>query len=305
MNILRTGMLLAALTALFMGTGYLIGGTSGMVLALVFAVGTNLFTYWNSDKLALRMHGAQPVSRMSQPELWDMVTSLAQRANLPMPGVYVIDSRQPNAFATGRNPDNAAVVVTTGLLHALNRAEVEGVIAHELAHIRNRDTLIMTIAATIAGAISMLANIGFLFGGDRDKGQFGVLGVLIAVFLAPLAAALIQMTVSRTREYGADAGGAEISGQPLALASALAKISAHSRHVTMPSAETHPNSAHMFVMNPLTGMRLDRMFATHPPVERRIAALEAMAADGHYRRPGPQPRHPHERRSPIPTVRRR
>ena len=305
MNIMRTGLLLAALTALFMGTGYLIGGTSGMVLALAFAVATNAFAYWNSDRLALRMHNAHPVTRMSHPELWDMVARLARQADLPMPKVYLIDARQANAFATGRNPENAAVAVSAGLLHSLSTPEVEGVIAHELAHVRNRDTLIMTITATIAGAISMLANLGFLFGGNRERGHFGILGVLIAVFLAPLAAALIQMTVSRTREYAADAGGAQISGNPLALASALGKISQQAKWVQMPSAETHPNSAHMFVINPLIGMRLDRMFSTHPPVERRIAALEAMAANGEYRRPGPPPRRSTDRRSPIPVVRRR
>ncbi|NNU79575.1 zinc metalloprotease HtpX [Halovulum dunhuangense] len=303
MNMMRTAMLLAAMTALFLGVGYLIGGTGGMVLALAFALATNAFAYWNSDKLALSMHNAQPVTRMSHPQLHDMVARLARQADLPMPRLYLIDQRQPNAFATGRNPENGAVAVTTGLLHSLSAEEVEGVVAHELAHIRNRDTLIMTIAATIAGAISMLANLGFFFGGNRERGSFGVVGLLIAVFLAPMAAALIQMTVSRTREYAADRGGAEISGNPMGLASALLRISEQAKHVTMGSAETHPNSAHMFIVNPLTGMRLDKLFSTHPPVERRIAALKAMASDGEYRQPAG--RRTATRRSPIPVVRRK
>lgn len=303
MNVVKTGMLLAALTALFMGVGWLIGGTGGMVLALAFAVATNAFAYWNSDKMALRMHNAQPVTGMSHPRLHAMVARLAGQAGLPVPGLYLIDSRQPNAFATGRNPENAAVAVTTGLLHSLSEEEVEGVIAHELAHIRNRDTLIMTIAATVAGAISMLANIGFFFGGSRDRGQFGIIGMLVAVFLAPLAAGLIQMTISRTREYSADRGGAEISGRPLALASALERISAQAQQVKMATAETHPGSAHMFVVNPLYGVRLDRLFATHPSTESRVRALRAMASEGHYTPPRERVRV--TRPSDIPVVRRK
>ncbi|WP_112322327.1 zinc metalloprotease HtpX [Oceanibium sediminis] len=310
MNMIRTAMLLAAMTALLLTAGYAMGGQTGLIIALVFAIATNGFAYWNSDRMVLRMHDAQPVTRMSHPALHDMVTRLAKAADLPMPGVYLINSRQPNAFATGRNPDNAAVAVTMGLLNTLTSEEVEGVIAHELSHIKNRDTLIMTIAATIAGAISVLANIGFFMGGNRERGQFGAVGVILAVFLAPLAAGLIQMTVSRTREYAADRGGAEISGNPLGLASALGKISAVAARVKMPSAETHPNSAHMFVVNPLVGMRIDRLFATHPPAELRIRALEQMARDGSYRTPSGvrQARSPGvgaTRPSSIPVIRRR
>ena len=297
MNLVRTMMLLAALTALFMGVGYLIGGTGGMLIALVFAIGTNAFAYWNSDKLALRMHHAEPVTRASAPELHEMVGRLVQRAGLPMPKVFIIRQDQPNAFATGRNPENAAVAVTTGIMQALERDELEGVIAHELAHIKNRDTLTMTVAATVAGAISMLAQFGFFFGGGRDRDNpMGPLGVLLAVLFAPLAALLIQMTISRTREYSADRLGAEISGNPLGLASALRKISAYARQIPMPSAERNPASAPLFIINPLTGQRMDNLFSTHPSVENRVRALEAMA-DGGRAQPAARP-------SPIPTVRR-
>ena len=302
MSMIRTAMLLAAMTALFMGVGYVLGGQTGMVVAMLFAAGTNLFAYWNSDKLVLRMHGAQPVTRAGQPDLYAMVERLAKAAGLPMPRIYLIDQRQPNAFATGRNPQNAAVAVTTGLLRLLDRDEVEGVIAHELAHIQNRDTLTMTIAATIAGAISMLAQLGFFLGGNRERGNFGVIGVLLAVIFAPMAAALIQMTISRTREYAADRDGAEISGKPLALASALNRISGAAAQLRMPSAEASPHTGHMFIVNPLHGMRLDRMFATHPPVELRIRALQDMASEGRYVAPR---RMQGLRRSSIPVVRRR
>ncbi len=300
---MKTGMLLAAMTALFMVVGFAIGGTTGMVVALLFAVGTNAFAYWNSDKLALRMHRAQPVTSMSAPDLHQMTARLAQQAGLPMPALYVINSPQPNAFATGRNPENAAVAVTTGLMHTMPPEELAGVIAHELAHIQNRDTLIMTIAATVAGAISMLAQMGFWFGGNRDRGNFGVVGVLIAAILAPMAAGLIQMMISRTREYAADQRGAEISGDPMGLANALRRIGKMAAARPMASAEVNPNSAHMFIVNPLTGMRLDRMFATHPPIEARVRALEEMARGGGYTPP------PRRRlslsRSRIPVVRRR
>lgn len=281
MNSFRTMLLLAALTALFMGVGYLIGGTGGMLLALVFAIGMNAFAFWNSDKMVLRMHGAEPVTRASAPELHDMVAELAREAGLPMPKVYVIRSDQPNAFATGRNPENAAVAATTGILQLLGREELAGVMAHELAHIKNRDTLTMTIAATVAGAISILAQFGFLLGGsgDRERNPLGPLGVILAVIFAPLAAALIQMTVSRTREYSADRLGAEIARNPLGLASALRKISAYAGRIEMPSAERNPASAHMFIINPLSGARMDGLFSTHPRPENRIAALEAMAAE--------------------------
>jgi len=289
MNSFRTMLLLAALTALFMGVGYLIGGTGGMLLALVFAVATNAFAFWNSDKMVLRMHGAEPVTRASAPELWDVVAELAREAELPMPKVYLIRSDQPNAFATGRNPENAAVAATTGILQLLSREELAGVMAHELAHVKNRDTLTMTIAATVAGAISILAQFGFLLGasGDRERNPLGPLGVILAVIFAPLAAVLIQMTVSRTREYSADRLGAQIARDPLGLAAALRKISAYAGRIEMPSAERNPASAHMFIVNPLSGARMDGLFSTHPRPENRIAALEAMAAEMRGAAPGP------------------
>jgi heat shock protein HtpX len=281
MNYFRTMLLLAALTALFMGVGYLIGGTGGMLIALVFAIGTNAFAYWNSDRLVLRMHGAEPVTRAGAPELWDMVAALAKNADLPMPKVYVVRSDQPNAFATGRNPENAAVAATTGILRILSREELAGVMAHELAHIKNRDTLTMTVAATVAGAISMLAQFGLFFGatGDRERNPLGPIGVILAVLFAPMAAALIQMTISRTREYAADRMGAEIARDPLGLAAALRKISAYAGRIEMPSAERNPTSAPLFIVNPLSGARMDNLFSTHPRAENRIAALEAMAAE--------------------------
>ena len=230
MNVLKTAMLLAALTALFMGVGYLIGGSGGAFIAFLVAAGMNLFSYWNADKLVLRMHQAREVDARSAPELLrDRRASCAARAGLPMPKVYLIDNPQPNAFATGRNPENAAVAATTGLLQHLSREEVAGVMAHELAHVKNRDTLTMTIAATIAGAISMLANFAFFFGGNRNNNPLGFVGVILAAITAPLAAMLIQMAISRTREYSADRDGAAIAGNPLWLASALAKIAARGR----------------------------------------------------------------------------
>ncbi len=282
MNLIRTGMLLAAMTALFMGVGWMIGGTSGMLIALVFAVGTNAFAFWNSDRLVLKMHDAEPVTPDSAPGLYRMVAELARDGDLPMPKVYVLRTEQPNAFATGRNPENAAVAVTQGLMRVLDRDELAGVIAHELAHIKNRDTLTMTVAATVAGAISMLAQFGFFFGGGRgdDRNPLGFVGVLVAMIFAPMAAALIQMTISRTREYSADRLGAEISGQPLALASALRKIASQAGRVEIASAERNPASAPLFIINPLSGARMDNLFATHPSTENRIRALEEMASGG-------------------------
>ena len=279
MNLIKTGMLLAAMTALFLGVGYMLGGTGGMAVAGIFAVATNAFAYWNSDKLALRMHNARPVTEASAPALYSMVRDLSRRAGLPMPAVYVIDSDQPNAFATGRNPENAAVAATTGIMRLLTQQELAGVMAHELAHIKNRDTLIMTVAATVAGAISMLAQFGLFFrGGDRNN-PLGFVGVLLAVILAPMAAALIQMMISRTREYSADRAGGEICGNPLWLASALAKISGAAHRIEMESAERNPASAHLFIVNPLSGARMDNLFSTHPRAENRIAALKQQAAE--------------------------
>ena len=274
MSTVKTMMLLAAMTALFMGIGWLIGGQSGALVALVIAAGMNLFTWWNSDKMVLRMHNARPVTAREAPELVAMVEELSRRAGLPVPATYVLETEQPNAFATGRNPENAAVAVTRGLMQALSREELAGVIAHELAHIKNRDTLIMTVAATFAGAISMVAQFGMFAPRDRGTNPLVMLALLI---LAPLAAAIVQMAVSRTREYQADRIGAEIVGQPMWLASALQKIHAHARRIRNPYAEGNPATAHLFIINPLNGERMDNLFATHPNVENRIAALREMA----------------------------
>jgi heat shock protein HtpX len=285
----RTAVLLAAMTALFGMVGFLIGGQQGMVLALIFAAGTNLFAWYSSDKMVLRMHNAVEVNARTAPDLVNMVEELARNADLPMPKVYLIETDQPNAFATGRNPQNAAVAATTGLLRSLSREEVAGVMAHELAHIRNRDTLIMTITASIAGAIGMLTQFAFFFRGNRDN-PLGAIGVILAIILAPLAAGIVQMAISRTREYEADRIGAEICRQPLWLASALAKIQRAASRVDMVSAERNPASAHMFIINPLHAFAHDKLFSTHPATENRIAKLEEMAGRsmaGPARRAGP------------------
>jgi heat shock protein HtpX len=280
MNYLKTAILLAGLTALFMGVGYLIGGQAGAMLALLVAAAMNLFTYWNADKMVLSMNGAQEVDERTAPEFVGLVRELAQRAGLPMPRVYLMNNLQPNAFATGRNPENAAVAATTGLLNMLSREEIAGVMAHELSHIKNRDTLIMTITATIAGAISMLAQFGLFFGGNRDNnGGLGIIGTLAMVILAPVAAMLVQMAISRTREYAADNMGARISGQPARLASALAKIDNAARQIENVPAERNPATAPLFIINPLSGARMDNLFSTHPATENRIAALERLAAE--------------------------
>jgi heat shock protein HtpX len=280
MNYVRTAILLAGLTALFMGVGYLIGGATGAVIALIIAAGMNLISYWNADKLVLAMHGAHEVDAQTAPELVHLVGELAQRASLPMPRVYLMDNPQPNAFATGRNPEHAAVAVTSGLLDMLNRDEIAGVLAHELAHVRNRDTLTMTITATIAGAISMLAQFGLFFGGgNRNNNGLGLVGTIAMVILAPLAAMLVQMAISRTREYAADNLGARIAGDPDALASALAKISNAAHHIENPTAEQSPATAHLFIVNPLTGHGMDNLFSTHPSTENRIAALAQLARE--------------------------
>ena len=283
MNYFKTAMLLAGLTALFMGVGYLIGGAGGAMIALVVAAGMNVFAYWNSDKAVLSMAGAQEVDARTAPDLYAMVHELAGRAGLPMPKVYLMDEAQPNAFATGRNPENAAVAVTTGLLERLTREEVAGVVAHELAHIKNHDTLIMTITATIAGAISMLAQFGMFFGGgNRDGnsgGGMGIIGTLAMVILAPIAAMIVQMAISRTREYSADKLGAQICGRPVWLASALGKIANAAHAIPNERAERDPALAHMFIINPLSGERMDNLFSTHPATENRIAALQALSRE--------------------------
>jgi heat shock protein HtpX len=269
---------MAGLTGLFLAIGYVIGGQSGMVMAFLFAAGTNLFAYWNSDKMVLSMYGAREVDDVSAPDLVHLVRMLAQNAELPMPKVFIAENPQPNAFATGRSPEHAAVCVTTGILERLNQEELAGVLAHELSHVKNRDTLIMTITATMAGAISMLANMAFWFGGDRRNNQMGAVGSILIMILAPLAAALVQMAISRTREYEADRMGATISGRPLWLASALRQISSAAHRVENLNAEAHPATAHMFIINPLHGGNFRQLFATHPSTEERVARLEAMAA---------------------------
>ena len=278
MNYLRTAIFLAGLTALFMAVGYLIGGQTGMFLAFLVAAGTNLFSYWNSDKLVLSMHGAHEVDESTASDLYALVRELAARAELPMPRVYLMDNPQPNAFATGRNPANAAVAVTTGLLQHLTREEVAGVLAHELAHVKSRDTLIMTITATVAGAISMVAQFGMFFGGGNRQNQgMGPIGSILLIILAPLAAMIVQMAISRTREYAADNLGARISGQPMYLASALSKIATAAHAIPNEPAEHNPATAHLFIINPLSGARMDNLFSTHPATENRIAALEELA----------------------------
>jgi heat shock protein HtpX len=283
MSYLRTAILLAGLTALFMAVGYMIGGPNGALIAFFVAAAMNVFTYWNADKLVLSTQGAQEVDEHTAPELVHIVAELAGRAGLPMPRVYIMHNPQPNAFATGRNPQNAAVAVTTGLLEMLSRDELAGVIAHELAHIKNHDTLLMTITATIAGAISMLAQFGMFFGGGHREnsghGGMGMIGTLLMVVLAPLAAMLVQMAISRAREYAADNTGGRIVGNPSALASALAKLDAAAHQIENIPAEQNPATAHLFIVNPLSGARMDNLFSTHPSTENRIAALQQLAAE--------------------------
>ena len=283
MSIARTALLIAALTALFGAIGYLFGGEQGMAIALVIAAVMNLFAYWNSDRMVLSMYGAQDVDRNSAPALVGMVEQLIARAGLPMPRVYVMDSEQPNAFATGRNPANPAVAVSTGLLDRMSHEEVAGVLAHELAHIRNRDTLIMTITATIAGAIGMIANMDLYMGhGNAREGNrspLGAIGSMLLVILAPMAAMLVQMAISRTREYEANRAGAEICGNPEWLAQALEKIEAYAYHAHNYGAERTPATAQMFIVNPLHRGGIDNLFSTHPKTANRVAALRQLAQE--------------------------
>ena len=276
-NWLKTSILMAAILALFGAIGAMVGGTNGMLLALLFGGAMNVFAYWFSDRMVLKMYNARQVDESSAPQFYGMVKELAQRAGLPMPKVYLIDEAQPNAFATGRNPDNAAVAATTGILQLLSAREIRGVMAHELAHVRHRDILISTISATMAGAISALANFAMFFGGRDSEGRPGnpVASILLAL-LAPLAASLIQMAISRAREFEADRGGAEISGDPRALADALTKIDAYARGIPMAPADAHPETAQMMIMNPLSGGGLAGLFSTHPATEERVARLRAM-----------------------------
>jgi heat shock protein HtpX len=282
MPYVRTVLLLAALTGIFLVVGDLIAGRQGMIIAFFLALAMNLFAYWNSDRMVLSMYGAREVDEASAPQLHGLVRDLAQRAGLPMPKIYMIDNDQPNAFATGRDPQHAAVAVNTGLMRLLSPEEVAGVLAHELSHVRHRDTLTMTMTAVIAGAIGMLANFAFFFGGmgrdRREGGGLGALGGLLVMLFAPIAATLVQLAISRTREYEADRKGAEIAGNPLWLASALGKLEHGARAIDNPVAEGHPATAHMFIVNPLHRQTLAALFATHPPIEERIRRLEAMAA---------------------------
>jgi len=288
MNTLRTGILMAAMTGLFLAVGALVGGGTGMLIAFAMALAMNLFAYWNSDKVLLRMYGAQPVDAQSAPELYRLVEKLAANAQLPMPKVYITENPQPNAFATGRDPDHAAVCVTSGLLAQVNQEELAGVLAHELGHVKHRDTLTMTITAVIAGAISMLANMAFFMGGSRDRDHpLGMVGVLLVTMLAPVAAMLVQAAISRSREFEADRAGAEITGRPLWLASALGQIERAAERTPNYPADANPATAHMFIINPLHG-GISGLFATHPSTEERIARLRAMAgADATPVRKGP------------------
>jgi heat shock protein HtpX len=277
MNTLRTGLLLAAMTGLFLAVGAMIGGAQGVVIAFGLALAMNLFAYWNSDKVLLRMYGARQIDAASAPDLFRMVERLSQNAGIPMPKVYIMENPQPNAFATGRNPENAAVAFTTGIMQQLSSEELAGVAAHELAHIKHRDTLTMTITAVIAGAISMLANMAFFMGGDRRNQPGGMAIMLLVTLLAPIAAMLVQAAISRSREYEADRAGAEITGRPLWLASALGQIERSVRGgAPNPEADANPATAHLFIINPLHG-GLSGLFSTHPSTEERIARLTAMA----------------------------
>jgi heat shock protein HtpX len=278
-NWIKTAVLMTAIVALFGVIGMAMGGATGMLLGLLFAAATNVWAYWNSDKLVLRMYNAREVDETAAPQFHRMIAELARNAELPMPKVYIIDEAQPNAFATGRNPEHAAVAATTGILRLLSERELRGVMAHELAHVKHRDTLISTLSASIAGAISVLAQFGMLFGGSRSDERGGVHPVvaLLVMIVAPIAAMLIQMAISRSREFEADRGGAEISGDPQALAAALQKIHNYAHQVPMDTAEQHPETAQMMIINPLSGGGVSSLFSTHPRTEERIARLMALA----------------------------
>src|SRR3954470_22408747 len=279
MNLFRTGLLMALLTGIFIALGYVIGGGPGMVIAFLFAAGTNLFAYWKSDSMVLSMYGAREVDETTAPELVHIARQLAEADGLPMPKVYIAENAQPNAFATGRDPEHAAVCVMTGLLNRLSKEELAGVLAHELSHVKNRDTLTMTIVATIGGAIGMLANFAFFFGGNRRNNPLGAIGAILVAILAPIAAMLVQMAISRAREFEADRSGAVLSGRPLWLASALQRIEAGAEQIDNPEAEANPATAHMFIINPLHGGGLSTLFSSHPSTEERVARLKAMAAE--------------------------
>jgi heat shock protein HtpX len=276
MNTFKTGLLMSLLTGLFLVVGALVGGSTGMLFAFVMAAGLNLFAYWNSDKMLLSMYGARQVDASSAPDLYHIVERLAANAHLPMPKVFISENPQPNAFATGRNPEHAAVCVTSGLLQRVTNEELAGVIAHELGHVRNHDTLTMTITAVIAGAIGMLANMAFFMGGDRRNNPLGLVGILLVSLLAPFAAMLVQAAISRSREFEADKAGAELTGRPLWLANALAAIDSSAKRIDNPEADANPATAHMFIVNPLHG-GFAGLFASHPSTEERIARLRAMA----------------------------
>lgn len=279
-NWLKTSILMAGIVALFGAVGLVLGGKSGMIIALLIGGAMNLFAYWNSDKMVLRMYNAKQVDAQSGGRYYALVQELAKNAGLPMPRVYMIDEAQPNAFATGRNPEHAAVAATTGIIQLLSERELRGVMAHELTHVRNRDTLISTLSATVAGAISMLANFGMFFGGGNDRERANPAVGLIVMIVAPIAAMLIQMAISRSREFGADAGGAEISGDPEALAMGLRKIEAYAKGLPMPTAEMHPETAQMMIINPLSANGIKGLFSTHPATEERVARLMQMARGG-------------------------
>jgi len=272
---MRTALLLAAMTAIFVAAGFAIGGQQGMLIAFLVACGMNVFAWWNSDRMVLRMHNAQPIGPAEAPRLYEMTAALAARAGIPMPALYLIHEDQPNAFATGRSPSRAAVAVNTGLLDLMSEREVAGVVAHELAHIRNRDTLLMTITATLAGAIGMLAQFGMLFG--RGQNRPNPIAMIVMMILAPLGATIVQLAVSRSREYEADRVGAEIAGDAEGLASALLRLEGAKPGRVNQAAEANPATAHLFIINPLSGLRMDGLFSTHPSTERRVAALHALA----------------------------